>query len=94
MQLNSCFLQDKIKRVEQERNAALEEAARLRREKGDMEQLGESQRSREAVDLQDRNHAARLAYERLLADKSATDVKLHKSGTRRGAGGVSYFEAA
>jgi hypothetical protein len=38
------------------------------------------QRQQDSTVAQERHNAARLAYERLLADKNAVDVRLSKAG--------------
>jgi predicted RNase H-like nuclease (RuvC/YqgF family) len=72
--------QDKIKRLESERSAATDECGRLRRQLESVAKEVEAQRRVEASAAEDKQSAARLAYERLLADKSAVDSRLNRAG--------------
>lgn len=72
--------QDKIKRLEQERNSATDEVVRLKRHVAELERQVEGAARRPSDVSVDKHHAARLAYERLLADKSAVDARLSKTG--------------
>lgn len=76
--------QDKIKRLEQERNSATDEVVRLKRHVAELERQVEGAARRPSDVSVDKHHAARLAYERLLADKSAVDARLSKTGASRG----------
>ncbi len=69
-------LQEKIQRLENERDGALKERDLLRKhnatDRAEMELRAESQ----AVEVLNRDTATRLAHERLFADKSALEINL------------------
>lgn len=71
-------LQDKIRRLETERAQALDECAQLRHQMKQQEIETEHLRQRESLTAQKALHEARSAYEKLLTEKTETEVRLAK----------------
>ena len=78
-------LQDKIRRLEGDRDAATAEAQRLREELASQAARHDHSLRMAAIAQQERGAASRLAYERLAADKARTDAKLAKAEEQKAA---------
>mmetsp|Transcript_38177 Transcript_38177/g.50296 ORF Transcript_38177/g.50296 Transcript_38177/m.50296 type:complete len:659 (-) Transcript_38177:43-2019(-) len=72
-------LQDKIRRLEGERAKAIDECSRLQERLQQVEVESNHLRQVDAISAQEKASAARLAYERLMAEKNQVDVRLAKA---------------
>ena len=71
-------LQDKIRRLESERAQAIDEAAQLRHQIKSQEIETEHLRQKESLVSQKNLHEVRDAYEKVLAEKMDTEIRLAK----------------
>jgi chromosome segregation ATPase len=71
-------LQDKIRRLESERSAAIDETVQLRHQLKNLEIESEHVKQREILSSQKTLHEARNAYEKLLNEKSELEIRLSK----------------
>ncbi len=71
-------LQDKIRRLESERSAAIDETAQLRHQLKNLEIESEHVKQREILSSQKTLHEARNAYEKLLNEKSELEIRISK----------------
>jgi uncharacterized protein (UPF0335 family) len=75
-------LQDKISRLESEKTEALEESARLRLQIQNQDMTSERYKQRDNLTSQKNLHEVRTAYDRILAEKSETEMRLSKLDDR------------
>jgi chromosome segregation ATPase len=71
-------LQDKIRRLESERAQALDETAQLRHQIKNQEIEAEHIKQRDSLTAQKNLHEVRSAYERILTEKTETEIRLSK----------------
>eukprot|EP00611_Tribonema_gayanum_P022316 TRINITY_DN4456_c0_g5_i1.p1 TRINITY_DN4456_c0_g5~~TRINITY_DN4456_c0_g5_i1.p1 ORF type:complete len:636 (+),score=211.78 TRINITY_DN4456_c0_g5_i1:211-2118(+) len=76
-------LQEKIRRLEADRDAALEEAADTRAQLSRQQAEHEQAQRLASAAAQERLTTQRLAFERLVADRAADDVKLSKAEEKK-----------
>ncbi|CAM9321629.1 unnamed protein product [Chrysoparadoxa australica] len=76
-------LQDKVRKLEQERDKAKVECRLLEQRLTAQQASHDTSMQREVMASRERQTAARLAYERLAADKSNVDVRLAKAEEKR-----------
>ncbi|CAM9613745.1 unnamed protein product, partial [Hapterophycus canaliculatus] len=77
-------LQDKIRKLESERDRASVEAGTLRRQIAALQTENDRTAQIQMASLQEKSLASRLAYERLQADKAAQEVRLRKAEEQKG----------
>ena len=75
-------LQDKISRLESEKTDALEESARLRLQIQNQDMTSERYKQRDNLTSQKNLHEVRTAYDRILSEKSETEIRLSKLDER------------
>lgn len=75
-------LQDKISRLESEKTEALEESARLRLQIQNQDMTSERFKQRDNLTSQKNLHEVRTAYDRILTEKSETEMRLSKLDDR------------
>jgi uncharacterized protein (UPF0335 family) len=75
-------LQDKISRLESEKTEALEESARLRLQIQNQDLTSERYKQRDNLTSQKNLHEVRTAYDRILTEKSETEMRLSKLDDR------------